>query len=86
MRLSFSVTPRSCPPTNIPVLIGRNGVGKTTLLGHIGEAVVNRGAQAEEVGEIAWAGDASGSFTNVVSVTFRGRFHRQRLFHPNKSL
>ncbi|MCX4419389.1 hypothetical protein [Streptomyces mirabilis] len=45
-------------------------MGKTTLLGNIGEAVVNRGAQAEEGGEIAWAGDASGSFTNVVSVTF----------------
>lgn len=30
--LNFSVTPNSFPPTNIHGLIGRNGVGKTTLL------------------------------------------------------
>ncbi|MEV6653908.1 ATP-binding protein [Streptomyces sp. NPDC051219] len=69
-RLFFSVTPHSWPPTNIHVLIGRNGVGKTTLLGNIGEAVVNPAAEASDVGEIVWAGDGSGSFTNVVSVTF----------------
>lgn len=69
-RLTFSVAPHSRPPTNIHVLIGRNGVGKTTLLGNIGEAVVNPGAQAGDVGEIVWTGDGSGSFTNVVSVTF----------------
>lgn len=30
--LSFSVTPDSNPPTNIHVLIGRNGTGKTSLI------------------------------------------------------
>ena len=30
LSLSFKVTPESLPPTNIHVLIGRNGVGKTT--------------------------------------------------------
>ncbi|MFF6783873.1 AAA family ATPase [Streptomyces sp. NPDC012510] len=69
-RLTFSVTPHSRPPTNIHVLIGRNGAGKTTLLGNIGEAVVNSGALTRDVGAIVWAGDGSGSFTNVVSVTF----------------
>ncbi|MFI5690068.1 AAA family ATPase [Streptomyces sp. NPDC051636] len=69
-RLSFSVTPHSQPPNNIHVLIGRNGVGKTTLLGKIAEAVVNPDAQAGEVGEIIWSRDSSGAFTNVVSVTF----------------
>ncbi|MFE4755469.1 AAA family ATPase [Streptomyces mirabilis] len=69
-RLPFSVTPHSRPPTNIHVLIGRNGVGKTTLLGNIGKAVVNPGGQAGPVGEISWSNDGSGSFTNVVSVTF----------------
>ncbi|MGX1680460.1 AAA family ATPase [Streptomyces althioticus] len=70
VRLSFSVTPRSWPPTNIHVLIGRNGVGKTTLLGNIAEAVVDPDAQPDDVGEIVWAGNGSGTFTNVVSVTF----------------
>ncbi|WP_266157245.1 AAA family ATPase [Dyella silvatica] len=32
IELSFKVDPLSQPPTNIHVLIGRNGVGKTTLL------------------------------------------------------
>lgn len=31
-QLSFAVTPKSNPPTNIHVLIGRNGTGKTTLI------------------------------------------------------
>ena len=31
-RLSFAVDPQSNPPTNIHVLIGRNGTGKTTLI------------------------------------------------------
>ncbi|MER6847087.1 AAA family ATPase [Streptomyces flaveolus] len=70
VRLSFSVTPRSWPPTNIHVLIGRNGVGKTTLLGNVAEAVVNPYAQAEDVGEIVWSGNRSEAFANVVSVTF----------------
>lgn len=69
-RLSFSVTPHSRPPTNIHVLIGRNGVGKTTLLGNVSEAVVNPGAQADDVGAVLWTGDGSRSFTNVVFVTF----------------
>lgn len=69
-RLDFSVTPHSRPPSNIHVLIGRNGVGKTTLLGNIGEAVVNPHAQPDDVGTILWSGDGDGAFTNVVSVTF----------------
>lgn len=69
-RLAFSVTPHSRPPSNIHVLIGRNGVGKTTLLGHIGEAVINPHAQPRDVGEVVWAEDGTGTFTNVVAVTF----------------
>ncbi|WP_406390100.1 ATP-binding protein [Streptomyces sp. NBC_00882] len=69
-RLSFSVTPHSRPPTNIHVLIGRNGVGKTTLLSNIGTTVMNPDADADGVGELLWSGAGSGSFTNVVSVTF----------------
>ncbi|MFD3729661.1 AAA family ATPase [Streptomyces sp. NPDC058671] len=70
-RLAFSVTPHSRPPSNIHVLIGRNGVGKTTLLGSIGQAVVKAQAESDDVGQIFWAEDgATGSFTNVVTVTF----------------
>lgn len=70
-RLAFSVTPHSRPPSNIHVLIGRNGVGKTTLLGSIGQAVVNIQTEPDDVGQIFWAEDgAAGAFTNVVAVTF----------------
>ncbi len=35
VELSFNVQPKSNPPTNIHVVIGRNGVGKTHLLNNI---------------------------------------------------
>lgn len=38
--LEFKVTAASQPPTNIHVLIGRNGVGKTTLLNNMVSALV----------------------------------------------
>ncbi|MFE2718954.1 hypothetical protein ACFXKI_45390 [Streptomyces mirabilis] len=38
--LDFVVDPLSIPPSNIHVLIGRNGVGKTTLLREIARAAV----------------------------------------------
>ncbi len=38
--LSFKVIPDSKPSTNIHVLIGRNGVGKTTLLNNMVSAII----------------------------------------------
>lgn len=72
--LAFNVRPGSEPPTNIHVLIGRNGVGKTTLLDNMARALVDERAEAEKVGEFEeerdfiWDGD--GLFANLVSVTF----------------
>ncbi|MFF7504137.1 AAA family ATPase [Streptomyces lavendulae] len=40
--LEFEVTPGSTPPTNIHVLIGRNGEGKTTLLRSLAQTAVGR--------------------------------------------
>ncbi|RJG50589.1 AAA family ATPase [Motilimonas pumila] len=48
--ISFKVTPGSLPSSNIHVLIGRNGVGKTTLLNNIVKAVIDDSAAKEEVG------------------------------------
>ncbi len=48
--LSFNVTPGSFPSTNIHVLIGRNGVGKTTLLNNIVKSVIEKDADKSEVG------------------------------------
>jgi len=48
--ISFKVTPGSLPSSNIHVLIGRNGVGKTTLLNNIVKTVIDDSAAKEEVG------------------------------------
>lgn len=48
--ISFKVTPGSFPSSNIHVLIGRNGVGKTTLLNNIVKTVIDDYANKEEVG------------------------------------
>jgi energy-coupling factor transporter ATP-binding protein EcfA2 len=71
--LSFEVEPESQPPTNIHVLIGRNGVGKTHLLNHMARALVQESAKAAVVG--AFTGGTEDIpeghlFANLVSVTF----------------
>ena len=71
--LSFEVLPESNPPTNIHVLIGRNGVGKTHLLQNMTRALVEELAKPNEVGQFTLqndVADTSGLFANVVSVTF----------------
>ncbi|AWN24926.1 hypothetical protein DKG71_00960 [Streptomyces sp. NEAU-S7GS2] len=69
-RMSFSVQPHAQPPTNVHVLVGRNGAGKTTLLGNITKAVLHPAERSDVIGRIEWRGDSSGSFVNVVCVTF----------------
>lgn len=75
--LTFVVEPESMPPTNIHVLIGRNGVGKTHLLNHMSRSLVDKRADKSEVGSFNAAGEEDddwGSekelFANLVSVTF----------------
>lgn len=69
--LTFAVEPESEPPTNIHVLIGRNGVGKTRLLNLMTRALVEErpdmdvgrfDSEAEEVDDDL--------FANLVSVSF----------------
>lgn len=72
LNLAFTVAPESYPPTNVHVLIGRNGVGKTTLLNDMTRAIVDQDATASEVGAFTTEpGDSDDSlFTGLVSVTF----------------
>ncbi|MER6476885.1 AAA family ATPase [Streptomyces filamentosus] len=71
--LEFSVRPLSSPPSNIHVLIGRNGVGKTKLLRGLAQAVVNPD-HPETSGRVSLSRskviDDEHRFVNVVSVTF----------------
>lgn len=69
--LSFVVEPESMPPTNIHVLIGRNGVGKTHLLNHMTRSLVDKRADSAEVGAFHVVDEEDGdTFANLVSVTF----------------
>lgn len=45
--LRFEVTPDSQPPTNVHVLIGRNGVGKTRCMRGVAEALLGRADGAD---------------------------------------
>jgi len=73
LSLSFDVVPESEPPTNIHVLIGRNGVGKTHLLNLMTRALAEEGAAPEQVGaftERSASVESADLFANVISVTF----------------
>jgi ABC-type multidrug transport system ATPase subunit len=59
VELSFSVRPGSLPPTNIHVLIGRNGVGKTQCLKAFVKAILGiENSHAEDYGTITFRSSA----------------------------
>ncbi|MBN7776793.1 ATP-binding protein [Nitratireductor aquimarinus] len=77
VELEFEVTPGASPPTNIHVLIGRNGVGKTRLLNGMTRALVDLGTSPRRDGNFSFKetnfdllGDDEETFANLVSVTF----------------
>ncbi len=63
--LNFEVKNGEMPPSNIHVLIGKNGVGKTTLLKNMVKSLENKN---ENVGEFV-VRDGKG-FSNVIYVSF----------------
>jgi ABC-type multidrug transport system ATPase subunit len=65
--LTFNVVPESTPPTNVHVLIGRNGVGKTHTLNLMTKAILgmpDSGTFSGAVGEVLLP------FANLISVSF----------------
>jgi len=75
LALEFRVIPDSTPPTNIHVLIGRNGVGKTYLLNGMTRALVSPQEDAPRDGLFTSAegflGESHESpFANILSITF----------------
>ncbi len=76
--LSFSTNPGSKPPSNIHVLIGSNGVGKTRLLRNLASIMTGKIANGDPiVGEITFHGEPSSgdtpvasSFANLVTMAF----------------
>lgn len=72
--IHFDVSAHSNPPTNVQVLIGRNGVGKSTLLDAMARSFVlaDNPETAEKFGSFSFehTNNDSTSFANVVSVSF----------------
>lgn len=70
--LSFNAIPNSLPPTNVHVLIGRNGVGKTRRIRHITRALLGDQNEEEPTGVIRLLGDnvQDWSFAGLISVSF----------------
>lgn len=75
LTLGFEVKPDSKPPTNIHVLIGRNGVGKTFLLNSMTRALVSPEEGADSDGLFTTVDDFlqedhSSPFANILSIAF----------------
>lgn len=69
--LSFNVVPVSNPPSNIHVLIGRNGVGKTHLLNNMVKSFIKADDAKGEFQEVvSLFGVAGEFFSRVVSVSY----------------
>lgn len=73
IELSFQVEPGSKPNTNIHAIIGRNGVGKTTLLNGMIKAIVGiNHSESEFLKKGFWQPEPIDKtyFSNLVSVSF----------------
>jgi predicted ATPase len=77
INVEFEVTPEYKPSSNIHILIGRNGVGKTTLLNNMVDALLPERGEEETTGRfysIGLFGDKQSLgddyFSGVVSVSF----------------
>jgi predicted ATPase len=70
--LSFEVNPVSTPPTNVHVLIGRNGVGKTRCLSGMIGAILGRKAPDGHIPGIFRQESAEDTvaFANLIAVSF----------------
>ncbi len=70
--IEFDVRPESHPPTNVHVLIGSNGVGKTTLLKRFADFVRFPSSKSEGDEEFGFvhSEDGTTAFWNLVAVAF----------------
>jgi len=77
IKVKFTVRPNSKPSSNIHILIGRNGIGKTTLLNNMVDALLPDRGAIEETGSFFATQSPIGEttlqddyFAGVVSVSF----------------
>lgn len=70
--LKFLVEPNSRPPTNVHVLVGRNGAGKTRCIQSLANAVLGRSSESAPPGLLERLGSnkSDWDFAGLVSVSF----------------
>jgi len=70
--MNFNVTPNSEPPTNLHVLVGRNGVGKTRCIQSIINTILERDSETAPRGRLIRLGENRDdwAFSRLVSVSF----------------
>lgn len=68
--LKFDVIAKAKPPTNIHVLIGRNGVGKTHLINQMINSLLSDKEERDSYGEFSFEDELDIQFANLVSVSF----------------
>lgn len=83
--LEFDVEKESKPPTNVHVLIGRNGVGKTHLLNLMTESLAADSAVGRQSGRfsVTIPDEDDACFANLVTVSFSA-FDRSELLPEGK--
>lgn len=71
MKLDFNVIPHSNPSTNIHVIIGRNGVGKTHLFNNMISSLIGENINRSRIGSFKSVNvNSENLFANLVSVSF----------------
>ncbi|WP_218599196.1 AAA family ATPase [Polaribacter sp. NJDZ03] len=68
--ISFNVVPNNIPTTNIHVLIGSNGVGKTYHLNNMIDSLINNSKSNSKYGYFSSETNSDEIFANLVSVSF----------------
>ncbi|UAN51625.1 MULTISPECIES: AAA family ATPase [unclassified Serratia (in: enterobacteria)] len=68
--LEFVVEPISLPSSNVHVLIGRNGVGKTRCIQNLVRSIIEDNDNIEDYGRIIRRNESKWNFSGIISVSF----------------
>ncbi|RNI30443.1 AAA family ATPase [Rufibacter latericius] len=83
-KITFEVIAEHNPPTNIQIIIGRNGVGKSHLLNGMVDSLLNNHSNIDVSGKFVFDDlIKTESFTNLICVTFSAfdefQFHNKQV-------
>lgn len=68
--LEFIVEPMSLPSSNVHVLIGRNGVGKTRCIQNLVRSIIEDNHNIENYGRIIRKKESTWNFSGIISISF----------------